>query len=750
MKSKLIAFLIAVPFLIFFSCKKDNNPPTIQDQTFSVKENSTPGLVCATIAASDPDGDHLTYSLSEENSSFPFEIDPAIGNVKIKLTANLDFELIQQYKFQVKVTDGSHSVSAFVTINIIDQSEVPNVIDQSFAINENAEGVYSIGSIKFVSKGQNEEFNFSIVEGNTSNLFFIGEKSGELFLTKGEKLDYESIKSYTLQIKIQNKATPELYSITKVSVNVGDVNEKPAINDQSFSILENSPNSTEIGYVKASDVDANQSLIYAIVQSSVNNAVNIETSTGKLYVSDKSKLDYETTRKITLAIKVTDNGTGALSDTANVTLNILDVNENPTVTTSKLYVDENCAMGTEVGKVLATSYEGAAIEYTIVAGDGSGKFAINKNTGMVSVAQAGVLNYETKGNYSLTIKVNEVVNAALATNAVISIVLNDVNESPVILDQQFTMGDSENVGTIVGRIAASDPDSGQTLTYSITAGNTAGYFSVDSSNGDIILAQPVNMNGLDEMDFVLSTQVKDNGSNQLSSKANMTIKVSKMTIPSNGMIAYYPFNNNSIDESTNTYDGNVVGPTITEDRKGKTNSAYSFDGTNDYIDLGPKVGDGIRSISLWFRLDRNIDASLDRNVALVTREGDYNNYSEFSLAFFPSGLGGTGTPGKLRFFYSVNKENYYDIQSNSSTWQKDRWYHVVAIIHPSEGMKMYVDNIKQTDTEHYYNATESCQLNTYIGSWGVLPNRYFTGKIDEVIFYNRALTESEVNELFRQ
>ena len=747
MKLRLTLTQIVAFIFIIISCKKENHPPDILDQTFSVKENSTPGLVCATIAASDPDGDHLTYSLSEENPSFPFEIDPAIGNIKIKSTANLDFELIQQYKFQVKVTDGRHSISAFVTINIVDQLEVPNVIDQSFAINENTEGVYSIGSIKFVSKGQNEEFNFSIVDGNTSNLFFIGEKSGELFLTKGEKLNYESAKSYTLQIKIQNKATPELYTITKVSVNVGDVNEKPTINDQSFSILENSPNSTEIGYVKAYDIDANQSLIYGIVQSSVNNAVNIETSTGKLFVTDKSKIDYEATKKITLAIKVTDNGTGALSDTANVTLNILDVNENPTVTTSKLYVDENCAMGKEVGKVVANSYEGAAIEYTIVAGDGSGKFAINKNTGMVSVAQSGVLNYETKSNYSLTIKVNEVANTVLATNAVITIALNDVNESPVMLDQQFTIGDSENVGAVVGRIAASDPDSGQALTYSITAGNSAGYFSVDSSSGDIILAQPIIMNGLDEMDFVLSTQVKDNGTNQLSATANMTIKVSKMTFPGNGMIAYYPFNNNAIDESTNTYDGNVVGPTITEDRKGKTNSAYSFDGNNDYIDLGPKVGDGIRSISLWFRLDRNIDSSTINANTLVAREGDPNNVSEFIWGFIPSGW--PGTEGKLRFIYFKNSSDYYYIQSNSASWQKDIWHHVVMIIHPAEGMKMYIDKVKQADTNTFNEATANNVINTFIGSNSTY-NRFFSGKIDDVIFYNRALTEAEVNELYHQ
>lgn len=749
MKSRFLNFLMVFVALIIFSCKKDNNPPTILDQTFSVKENSTPGLVCATIIASDPDGDQLTYELSEENISFPFELDPGIGNLKIKLTANLDYEQIQQYKFQVKVTDGSQTSSSFITINIMDQLEVPNIIDQSFNIDENIEGVYSIGIIKFVSKGPNEEFNFSITEGNVSNLFFVGEKSGELFLSKGGKFDFESVKNYSLKIKVQNKSNAELYSIVTVGVIVGDVNEKPTIKDQSFSIPENSQNSTEIGSVIASDVDAGQSLNYSIIQSTISNAVNVDASTGKLIVTDKSKFDYETNKQIILAIKVTDSGTGTLSDTSNVTVNIIDVNENPVITTKKLPVDENSLKGIEVGKVVANSYSGVPIEYSILAGDGTGKFNIDKSTGIISVAQSGVLNFEAKSSYSLTIKVNEIANPEFSTNAVISIDLKDINEYPTLSDQQLTINDSEKAGAILGKILASDPDFGQTLTYSITKGNSDSYFTVDPSTGNVTLAKSVVMTG-NELNFILSVKVQDNGENQLFFEANLTVNVVKQTIPENGLIAYYPFNNNAIDEGTNTYNGYVVGPIITNDRKENANSAYSFDGIDDYIDLGPKIGDGIRSISLWFRLNMNIDASLSRNVALVTREGDYNNYSEFSVAFFPSGLGGTGTPGKLRFFYSVNKENYYDIQSNSSTWQKDRWYHIVAIIHPSEGMKMYVDNIKQADTEHYYSATESCQLNTYIGSWGTLPNRYFIGKIDEVVFYNRALTETEVNELFKQ
>ena len=50
-----------------------------------------------------------------------------------------------------------------------------------------------------------------------------------------------------------------------------------------------------------------------------------------------------------------------------------------------------------------------------------------------------------------------------------------------------------------------------------------------------------------------------------------------------GLVAYYPFNGNAIDESGNGNDGTVTGASLTTDRLGDENSAYYFDGDNDYI-----------------------------------------------------------------------------------------------------------------------------------------------------------------------
>jgi len=65
-------------------------------------------------------------------------------------------------------------------------------------------------------------------------------------------------------------------------------------------------------------------------------------------------------------------------------------------------------------------------------------------------------------------------------------------------------------------------------------------------------------------------------------------------IPSNGLVAWYPFNGNANDESGNGNNGVVNGATLTADRFGNANGAYSFDGVNSFIQtsLMGKVGQG--------------------------------------------------------------------------------------------------------------------------------------------------------------
>ena len=76
-------------------------------------------------------------------------------------------------------------------------------------------------------------------------------------------------------------------------------------------------------------------------------------------------------------------------------------------------------------------------------------------------------------------------------------------------------------------------------------------------------------------------------------------------IPTDGLVAWYPFNGNANDESGNGNSGTVNGATLTTDKDGNENSAYSFDGSDDFIDIPFDFEDGetVESSSFWLRIN---------------------------------------------------------------------------------------------------------------------------------------------------
>jgi hypothetical protein len=73
-------------------------------------------------------------------------------------------------------------------------------------------------------------------------------------------------------------------------------------------------------------------------------------------------------------------------------------------------------------------------------------------------------------------------------------------------------------------------------------------------------------------------------------------------VPTNGLVAYYPFNGNANDESGNGNNGINNGATLTTDRFGNINKAYNFNGSSNYISVPFSSTIGVQqkiSVSFW-------------------------------------------------------------------------------------------------------------------------------------------------------
>lgn len=177
-------------------------------------------------------------------------------------------------------------------------------------------------------------------------------------------------------------------------------------------------------------------------------------------------------------------------------------------------VNENAAVSTVIGSVLATDPESDPLTYTITAGDPGGLFSID-SAGVLSLA--GALDFESLSTYTLTVEISDGGNVTTDTY---TINVSDINEAPVAANGSFSIAENTAVAAVVGTVTATDPDAAALLTYSITAGNTGGAFSINAATGQITVANPLDFETLSS--YTLTVDVTD-GTNTDSATITITL-----------------------------------------------------------------------------------------------------------------------------------------------------------------------------------------------------------------------------------
>lgn len=104
------------------------------------------------------------------------------------------------------------------------------------------------------------------------------------------------------------------------------------VQDQTFSVAENSVAGTVVGTVVAADPDTASPLSYEITGGNTNSAFAINASTGQITVANAAALNYEVLTSFALTVTVTDSTIPETSDSATITINVLNVDEPTTIT----------------------------------------------------------------------------------------------------------------------------------------------------------------------------------------------------------------------------------------------------------------------------------------------------------------------------------------------------------------------------------------------------------------------------------
>jgi hypothetical protein len=178
--------------------------------------------------------------------------------------------------------------------------------------------------------------------------------------------------------------------------------------------------------------------------------------------------------------------------------------------------------------------------------------------------------------------------------------------------------------------------------------------------------------------------------------------------------------------------------------KAQHNYVLNFSTNPSYVSLGSSVGSNIKSIEFWFNPALTINSSTSASGHTFIVRNDPTQYNEYGFY-----IRGTDWPaaGRGYLYFFVRKNGVlHEIKSDINIWYANKWKHVCGTIDDTEGMHLYIDGNLQAnaDPSGIYPTTPSSEITTF-GIWGDALIRNFVGKMDEVRFWNRTLTQPEIN-----
>ncbi len=229
-------------------------------------------------------------------------------------------------------------------------------------------------------------------------------------------------------------------------------------------------------------------------------------------------------------------------------------------------------------------------------------------------------------------------------------------------------------------------------------------------------------------------------------------------VPSNGLVGWWPFNGTAYDLSPNNHDGNEFQVVPATDRFGLSDRAFFFNGASSYIEVPHHQDFNTMPISFsyWIKSAGDIDGGQIINKYCCSTWDGYNiqvfdmnggNYPEtFEYAYFRGTCNG--------IFQTYCNPFPFPIDSVFN----NQWYHFVFIVDTS-GAKVYRNGILFMEQDWFTNAgndpvntvtpiTNNLPLTFGRSNIPSGPGSYFSGIIDDIGIWDRALTEAEVIALY--
>ncbi|XP_049898386.1 protocadherin alpha-6-like [Epinephelus moara] len=316
---------------------------------------------------------------------------------------------------------------------------------------------------------------FRVVSESKEIFFEVNQNNGALYVHK--KIDREELchgsGACLMELKVIVENPLEIHYVVVEITDVNDHSPSFPEKEQTFEIGEQTLPGRRFQLHTARDPDAGiNSIRTYTITSNEHFEVDIRQSDeDKIpFLVLKKSLDREQKNKHTLLVTAVDGGKPPRSGTLNVSIKVLDINDNRPTFSKEVYsvaLKENVALDTVVAKVQATDLDEGSngdVEYAF-GGHINSKvlelFSLDRNTGEIRVK--GQIDYETADVFKLDVQASDRGQPPMTTDCRVIIKIQDVNDNEPQIEvtsiSSMVPEDSKH-GTVISLISVTDIDSG--------------------------------------------------------------------------------------------------------------------------------------------------------------------------------------------------------------------------------------------------------------------------------------------------
>jgi hypothetical protein len=228
---------------------------------------------------------------------------------------------------------------------------------------------------------------------------------------------------------------------------------------------------------------------------------------------------------------------------------------------------------------------------------------------------------------------------------------------------------------------------------------------------------------------------KDGSADSIVINLIKSITFKSTPVPTDSLVAYYPFNGNASDESGRGNNGTVTGATLVPDRFGVSGKAYSFNGTSNKIVVpGFHPNMNAFSVSFWMSTATPVTGATTRWLI-----GDGASYKGFIIMQQQDSV-------RFQVFDGISIGGHQaDLGVGLSTADNGKWIHF-CMTYGSGKLVVYRDGVAVRNGNGPVAIASTVNLGFGHDEFQFF-NSYYNGILDDIRIYNRVLSPAEAGSL---